>query len=84
MEALFPNVEVALRLFLNMAVTNCNGERSCSVLGWVKNFLRLTLRQDIMNALALLFIESEYMEHVSFDQIVETFVSSKSKKKDFT
>jgi len=41
-ESLFPNVEVALRIYLSMAVTNRSGERSFSVLGRVKNFLRST------------------------------------------
>lgn len=83
-EPVFQNVEVALRIFLSMAVTNCSGERSFSALGRVKNLLRSILRQDKMKALALLFIESEFVENVYFDEIVDSFASAKSRKKDFT
>lgn len=82
-ESLFPNVEVALIIYLSMAVTNCSGEKSFSALGRVKNFLRSTLRQNKMKALALLFIESEFMNNISFDEIVESFAVLKSRKKLF-
>jgi hypothetical protein len=52
-ESLFPNIEVPLRIYLSMAVTNCSGEKSFSALGRVKNFLRSSLRQDKMKTLAL-------------------------------
>jgi hypothetical protein len=38
-ESIFPNVEIILRIFLSMAVTNCRGERSFSALKRVKNYL---------------------------------------------
>ncbi|CAI6362685.1 unnamed protein product [Macrosiphum euphorbiae] len=80
--SLFPNVEVALRIYLSVAVTNCRGERSFFAIGRVKNILRSTLRQDKMKALALLFIESEFMNNISFDEIV-VFRSVKIKEKLF-
>lgn len=79
-QSLFPNVEVALRIFLSMAVTNCNEERSFSALGRMKNFSRPTLRQDKMKALALLVVESELVESISFDEKVESFAIFKIKK----
>jgi len=36
-----------------------------------------------MKALALLFIESEFMNNISFDEIVESFTTLKSWKKLF-
>ncbi|CAI6368827.1 unnamed protein product [Macrosiphum euphorbiae] len=81
--SLFPNVEVALRIYLSVAVTNCRGERPFSAIGRVKNILRSTLRQDKMKALALLFIESEFMNNISFDEIVESFAALKSRKNFF-
>ncbi|XP_072378017.1 uncharacterized protein [Diabrotica undecimpunctata] len=38
--ATFPNVEIALRIFLSLMVTNATGERSFSSLKRVKNYLR--------------------------------------------
>lgn len=66
-----------------MAVTNCSKKKSFSTLGRIKNFLRFTLRQNKMRALALLFIECEFMENISVNEPVELFTSSKSKKNDF-
>lgn len=83
LESLFPNVEVALRIFLSMAVSNCSGERSFSALTRVKNYLRSTLRQEKLQALALLFIESDYVQLVPFDDLIDAFASSKARKKDF-
>lgn len=34
----FPNTEIALRMFLCIAVTNCNVERSFSALKKIKNY----------------------------------------------
>ncbi|KAF2889539.1 hypothetical protein ILUMI_16634 [Ignelater luminosus] len=42
----FPNVEIALRIFLSMMVTNCSGERSFSKLKRIKNELRSTMFQE--------------------------------------
>jgi hypothetical protein len=63
-ESIFPNVEIILRIFLSMAVTNCCGERSFSALKRVKNYLRSTLHQEKLNALTLLFIESDFMHTI--------------------
>ena len=52
----FPNVYVSLRLFLTLPVSNCEGERSFSVLKQVKNELRTTMSQTWLSALSFLQI----------------------------
>ena len=42
-QAVFPNVETILRLFLCLVVTNCSGERSFSKLKRIKSVLRSTM-----------------------------------------
>ena len=42
LQLVIPNVYVALRMFLTLPVTNCEGERSFSHLGRIKNELRTT------------------------------------------
>lgn len=84
MESMFPNIEIILRIFLSMAVTNCSGERSFSVLKRIKNYLRSTLSDDKLCALAILFIENELMQLLEFDNVVEKFAEAKSRKKMFT
>ncbi|KAG6456299.1 hypothetical protein O3G_MSEX009659 [Manduca sexta] len=50
-EDTLPNVEIALRIFLSMMVTNCSGERSFSKLKRIKNELRSTMLQERLNSL---------------------------------
>ncbi|XP_065642588.1 uncharacterized protein LOC136074212 [Hydra vulgaris] len=40
LESTFPNIEISLRIFLSMMVSNCTGERSFSKLKLIKNELR--------------------------------------------
>lgn len=42
LQSIFPNVFVALRIFLTLPVTNCEGERSFSHMARIKNELRTT------------------------------------------
>uniref|UniRef100_A0A8C6LVK5 TTF-type domain-containing protein n=1 Tax=Nothobranchius furzeri TaxID=105023 RepID=A0A8C6LVK5_NOTFU len=77
----FPNVYVALRLFLTLPVSNCEGERSFSVLKRVKNELRATMSQTRLSALSLLAIEHELVSGFAFEDIVHQFAQSKSRKK---
>ena len=43
LKSVFPKVEIALRVFMCMMVTNCTGERSFSRLKLTKNQLRSTM-----------------------------------------
>ena len=54
MKSTFPNVYVALKMFLTLPVTNCEGERSFSALARIKNKLRCSMSQMKLNSLALL------------------------------
>ena len=45
-QAVFPNVETILRLFLYLMVTNCSSERSFSKLKRIKSVLRSTMSQE--------------------------------------
>ena len=48
MVALYPNVEIALRIYFCMFVTNCTGERSFSKLKLILNHLRNTMGAFIL------------------------------------
>ncbi|KAK0137416.1 Zinc finger MYM-type protein 1 [Merluccius polli] len=73
LQCTFPNVFVALRIFLTLPVTNAEGERSFSQLKRVKNELRMTMTQKRLTALSLLTIESELVKELDFDDVVDTF-----------
>ena len=81
----FPNVEIALRLFLTHrpTVTNCSGERSFSVLKRVKNYLRSTILETRPCNLSLLCIESELVKKLNFEEIIHKFASIKARKEQF-
>ena len=48
----FPNVEIALRIYLTLMVSNCSGERSFSALKRIKNVLRSTMTDQKLNNLS--------------------------------
>jgi hypothetical protein len=50
----FPNILIALRIYMTLPSSNASGERSFSCLRRVKNYLRSTLGQDRLDALAIL------------------------------
>ncbi len=83
LQTTFPSVFVALRLFLTLAITNCEGERSFSQLKRVKYELRTTMRQKRLSALSLLAIESELVKGMDFEDLINDFACPKSRKKTF-
>ncbi|XP_053568207.1 zinc finger MYM-type protein 1-like [Bombina bombina] len=78
---LYPNVHIALRLFLTSPATNCSGERSFSTLRRVKNYLRGSMAQERLNALSLLAIEGELVKNLGCEDIIDTFAEQKSRRK---
>jgi hypothetical protein len=76
----FPNVSIALRIFMCLMISNCSGERSFSRMALVKNKLRSTMTDERLSALELLSVESDLLDNISFNDIVEEFASVKSRK----
>jgi hypothetical protein len=76
----FPNVSIALRMFMCLMISNCSGERSFSRMALVKNKLRSTMTDERLSALELLSVESDLLDNMSFSDIVDTFASAKSRK----
>ena len=81
LQSMFPNVYVALRLFLTLPVSNCEGERSFSPLSRIKNELRTKMSQKRLKALSLMAIESDLTNALEFDDIVEDFARNRARKK---
>lgn len=80
----YPNVDIALRIFLSIPASNCSGERSFSTLKRVKNYLRASMGQDRLNALALLSIEAELVQEINYDDIIDVFAQTKARKIKFS
>jgi len=79
----FPNVYIALRLYMTIPLTNCEAEYSFSKLALIKNQLRSTQIEDRLNALTIMSIENDICKKLSFDDVLHAFASSKSRKKYF-
>jgi len=83
LDGIFPNMEIILRMYLSTAVSNCTGERSFSVLKRVKNYMRSSMKDDRLNALSHLSIESDLLRTLNLDEIINDFATSKSRKQKF-
>ena len=70
----FPNVNIMLKIYLCMFVTNCQGERS---------FSRNTMGQTRLTSLALLSMESNILRKLDFQDVINSFAKLKSRWKDF-
>ena len=64
MQSCFPNLEILLRMYVCLMVTNCTGERSFSKLRLIKNARRTTIGQGRLNMLTLMSIESELLRTI--------------------
>lgn len=78
LEATFPNIEIALRIFECISVCNVSFERSFNALKRVTNFQRSKLGQDNLNDLEISYIESDMLEKIDFENVID-----KEKRKSF-
>lgn len=76
-----PNIEIALRMCVCTAVSNCKGERFFSVLKRIKDYLRTTIGQQRLSSLAILQIKQEIMNSINFNEIIKKFVEEKCRRK---
>ena len=76
----FPNACVALRIYLCLMVSNCTGERSFSKMALIKNKLRSTMSDKRLSALELLSLESDMLDKIPLEHVIEQFVATKSRK----
>ncbi|KYQ53953.1 hypothetical protein ALC60_07108 [Trachymyrmex zeteki] len=64
LQEVYPYINIVLRIFLCIPVTNSSAERSFSVLRRVKNYLRSTMCNERFNCSAVLTIESEIAKRI--------------------
>ena len=77
----FPNVDIALRIYLCMMTSNCNGERSFSRLKRIKNELRSTMEHDRLSILSLMSIENDILTSLDFNNLIADFAMRKVRKR---
>ena len=74
---------MSLKLYLTVAVSIASCERSFSKLKLIKSYLRWTMGESRLSALAILSIESDLVETLSFDDIISEFASMKARRIEF-
>ena len=73
----FPNVEILLRIYLTLMVTNCSAERSFSKMKLIKNRLRSSMRHDRLSHLAILSIENDILDQLNLNKLIDDFANRK-------
>ena len=74
---------LCLKLSLTVAVTIASCEKSFSKLKLIKFYLRSTMCKSMLSALAILSIESDFAEMLSFENIISEFASVKARHMQF-
>ncbi|CAG9822032.1 unnamed protein product [Phaedon cochleariae] len=67
LEKIYPNIDIALRIFFSVPVTSASCERSFSKLKLVNSFLRSSIGQERLTDMAILSIEKETAASVDFE-----------------
>jgi hypothetical protein len=83
LQNVYPNVDIALRMFLCTSVSNCTAERSLSCLKRIKTYLRSSLANERLNSLALMSIEPDLLLSLTYDDIIDDFANNQSRRKAF-
>lgn len=81
LQTVFPNIEIVLRIFLSLFVTNVPDERSFSKLKYIKDCLRNRMTDEKLNKFSLMSIENEMLNTLNLDDIIEEFVLLKNRRK---
>ncbi|CAH2293409.1 zinc finger MYM-type 1-like [Pelobates cultripes] len=77
LQSIYLNVDIALRMFLYTAATNCSAERSFSTLKRFKNYLRSRMGEERLNSLAVLAIESEITKSLDYEELINSFATQR-------
>ncbi|XP_076942325.1 uncharacterized protein LOC143612162 [Bidens hawaiensis] len=70
----FPNVVNAYRVLLTIPVTVASAERSFSKLKLLKTYMRSTMSQERLNGLVLISIESDVLESINYQDLIEVLL----------
>ncbi|KAM3833954.1 zinc finger MYM-type protein 1-like [Diretmus argenteus] len=77
---IYPNLWTALRVALTLPVTVASAERSFSRLKLIKTYLRSTMSQERLSGLAVISINRQLAEKISYDDIIDDFASRKARR----
>ncbi|CAH1111253.1 unnamed protein product [Psylliodes chrysocephalus] len=80
LKSTFPNLKIAMRIFLTIPVTSCSAERGFPALNRIKSEMRSTMGEGKLNSLMILYTASDVTSNVDLNSIFFFFnlVSSAS------
>ena len=83
--SVFKEVLILLKIVITTPMTTAKPERCFSTLKRLKTFLRNTMKNDRLNALAMLSINKELVKEMKDfdDRVLEKFVNLKERRMDF-
>ena len=78
----FPNIEIMLRIFTSLFITNGPGERSYFKIKIHKRYIAQlnSMLDEKLNAFALISIENDILDSLDMEQIIEEFLLLKNRK----
>ena len=76
----FSNASIVYRVLLTIPVTIASAEWSFSKLKLLKSYLRTTMTQKILNDLVTIAFNSEVLEKIDYEYIIEYFISKNTKR----
>ena len=79
----FSEVITACILYLTLPVTVASAERSFSKLKLIKTYLRSTMCQVRLSSLGMLSIESQRLNDLNVEEIIDIFADTKARRKLF-
>jgi uncharacterized protein YeeX (DUF496 family) len=68
---------------LTIPVTVASVERSFIKLKLLKSYLRSTMTQERLNDLAMIALESDMLEKIDYERIIEDFISKNAQRIKF-
>ncbi|XP_065068530.1 52 kDa repressor of the inhibitor of the protein kinase-like [Rhopilema esculentum] len=74
----FPNIYTAMKIAATLPVTSCSCERSISILRRLKTYLRNTMRQSRMSALAMIHVHREIP--IDINRVINQFAAERPKR----
>ena len=75
-----PNLIIAIRIYLTLAVSVASCERSFSKVKLIRTYLRFTMGQNLLTNLAIPSIERVRTKSLDFDEVIDQFASIKIRK----
>ncbi len=80
----YSNVSVAYRILLTVPMTVASAERSFSKLKLLKNYLRSTMSQEMLNGLAMCSIKKDILDNIDLNTVLDDFTSRNVRRSIFS